>query len=364
MLALIFCSAGIYLLIQIGLAIGCFRIKNPQLAYNQDSHPFSLIIAAHNEEENLKKNLKNWLELDYSEYEVLVVLDRCSDESEEILKNFKAQYSHLRYLNIEELPEDWAGKKWALQKGIEASKHAFLAFTDADCELEEKYLLHLNALYTQGNEVILGQGLYKKESGFLNQFIRFETLYTAFQYLGSAKLGFPYMGVGRNLSYTKAFYLESQGLKEISSRISGDDDLLINKYARPQTTACMIGKGNRSFSEAKKDFKSWINQKLRHLSASPAYSLSSKIFLSAFHLSHTAFYLGLILFLIFDRTLCLFWASYIGRIGISWLIFLLVKKKLEDNSQLYLFPVLDLLYFIYNLSLVPIGLIQKRTAWS
>lgn len=172
------------------------------------------------------------------------------------------------------------------------------------------------------------------------------------------------MGVGRNLAYTKSFYLNNQGLKEISSRVSGDDDLLINKYANPQTTACMIGLGSRSFSEAKKDFRSWINQKLRHLSASPAYSFKSKIFLSAFHLSHSAFYLGLILFLIFDRTLWLFWASYIGRISISWLIFLSVKKKLEDNSQLYLFPVLDLLYFIYNLSLVPIGLIQKRTAWS
>ena len=238
------------------------------------------------------------------------------------------------------------------------------AFTDADCQLDKEYLLHINALYAQANELILGQGLYKKEPGFLNQFIRYETLYTAFQFLGAARLGIPYMGVGRNLSYTKAFYIETKGLKEISSRVSGDDDLLVNKYARPHKTACMIGEGSRSYSEAKKDFKSWINQKLRHLSASPAYSLKSKLFLSAFHLSHLLFYLALLFFLIFDRTLWLFWASYIGRISISWVIFLFVKKKLKDNSQLYLFPVLDLLYFIYNLSLVPIGLIQKRTAWS
>ena len=364
MLVLLLGSAGLYLLIQVALAVGCFRITKPDLHLIQEHHPISLIVAAHNEEDNLRKNLKNWLELDYSEYELIVVLDRCSDDSEEILKTYQAQYPHLRYLSIDKLPENWTGKKWALQKGIETSKNRALAFTDADCQLEKEYLLNLNAHYTQSNEVVLGQGLYIKETTFLNQFIRFETFYTAFQFMGAAKLGIPYMGVGRNLSYSKVFYEKNQGLKEISARVSGDDDLLINKYARPNKTACMIGKGSRSYSTAKKDFRSWISQKLRHLSASPAYSLKSKLFLSAFHLSHTAFYLGLLLFLIFDRTLWLFWASYIGRMSISWLIFLLMKKKLEDNSQLYLFPVLDLLYFIYNLSLVPIGLIQKRTAWS
>ena len=364
MLGLLLGSAGLYLLIQLALAISCFRIEKPNLNLYKDFYPLSLIIAARNEEGNLKQNLKNWLELEYPEYELIIVLDRCSDKSEKIVREFQAQYPHLRYLSIDKLPENWTGKKWALQKGIEASSKVAFAFTDADCQLEKDYLLHINALYSQANELILGQGLYNKEPGFLNQFIRFETLYTAFQYLGAARLGIPYMGVGRNLSYTKAFYLENQGLKEISSRVSGDDDLLINKYARPHKTACMIGQGSRSYSEAKKNFRPWINQKLRHLSASPAYSLKSKLFLSAFHLSHLLFYLTLLLFLIFDRTLWLFWASYIGRISISWLIFLLVKEKLEDNSQLYLFPVLDLLYFIYNLSLVPIGLIQKRTAWS
>lgn len=364
MLVLLLGSAGLYLLIQVALAIGCLRIKKPDPHLYQDYFPLSLIIAAHNEEQNLRKNLENWLRLDYSEYELIIVLDRCTDDSEEIIKTYQSQYPHLRYLSIDQLPENWTGKKWALQKGIEASKHAVFAFTDADCQLEKEHLLYLNAHYAQANELILGQGLYEKEAGFLNQFIRFETLYTAFQYMGAAKLGMPYMGVGRNLSYTKAFYEEHQGLKEISARVSGDDDLLINKYARPNRTACMIGKGSRSFSIPKKNFKSWISQKMRHLSASPAYSLKSKLFLSAFHLSHSLFYVGLLLFLIFDRTLWLFWASYIGRMSISWLIFLLMRKKLEDNSQLYLFPVLDLLYFIYNLSLVPIGLIQKRTAWS
>jgi hypothetical protein len=37
--------------------------------------------------------------------------------------------------------------------------------------------------------------------------IRFETLLTAMQYFSWAKVGHPYMGVGRNLTYKKEEFL-------------------------------------------------------------------------------------------------------------------------------------------------------------
>jgi hypothetical protein len=54
---------------------------------------------------------------------------------------------------------------------------------------------------------VLGYGGYEKiANSFLNKLIRFETL-LAMQYFSWAKVGHPYMGVGRNLTYKKEEFL-------------------------------------------------------------------------------------------------------------------------------------------------------------
>ena len=59
--------------------------------------------------------------------------------------------------------------------------------------------------FTKSKTIILGYGAYKtKKNSFVNLMIRFETLIAAIQYFSYAKLGSPYMAVGRNLAYTKS----------------------------------------------------------------------------------------------------------------------------------------------------------------
>jgi hypothetical protein len=65
----------------------------------------------------------------------------------------------------------------------------------------------------------------------LNRFIRFETVYSAVQYLSFALNGSPYMGVGRNLIYHKSLFAEANGFKSHEKIASGDDDLFINQVA-------------------------------------------------------------------------------------------------------------------------------------
>ena len=61
------------------------------------------------------------------------------------------------------------------------------------------------AEYTLLNDeksIVIGYGAYSKiNNSFLNKLIRFETLVTAVQYFSFAKVGIPFMGVGRNLAY-------------------------------------------------------------------------------------------------------------------------------------------------------------------
>ena len=75
--------------------------------------PVSVVICARNEMHNLERFLPLILEQDYPEYEVVVVNDASLDESEMLLSNLSARYSHLRYTSIPANEKFTHGKKLA-----------------------------------------------------------------------------------------------------------------------------------------------------------------------------------------------------------------------------------------------------------
>ena len=363
LLPLIWIAGILYIAMLLLLAFAWTKIRSPRHA-EASTHPLSVIIAARNEASNLAAKLPSILKQDYPDFEVILVLDRCTDGSLQLLQSFQKAHSHLRWVEITETPSGWAGKKWALTQGIKASRHECLVFTDADCRAEENWLSKASEHFSEGKELILGLGPYETYPGLLNRFIRWETFYAAFQYMGLARLGMPYMGVGRNLAYRKDFFEKNEGFEAFRERLSGDDDLLINAYAKGESTACMIAAGSRTFSEPKRSFGSWMRQKVRHISSSVRYSIFSQIILSAFHLSHMAFYGGLLLSLAWGETASLLLGLYLGRILPAWYIFSFIKQKTGEKNLVVWYPVLDFLIFIFNLSIVPLGLIARKPEWN
>src|SRR3546814_6078167 len=75
-----------------------------------------------------------------------------------------------------------------------------------------------------------------KRGGLLNAFIRYETFYTALNYLSFALSGMPYMGVGRNLSYKRSLFFRHKGFASHLHLRSGDDDLFVNRAASKENT--------------------------------------------------------------------------------------------------------------------------------
>ena len=76
----------------------------------------------------LKKHLPALLNHDYPEYEIVVVNDGSTDESDEVLKTFKNEYDHLYHTYIPEDVKYLSRKKLALTVGIKAAKHDILLF--------------------------------------------------------------------------------------------------------------------------------------------------------------------------------------------------------------------------------------------
>lgn len=92
----------------------------------------AIIIAVRNEERDLAAALESLCHLHYNNYRLVVINDRSTDATPEILSQFEKNYSHLTVLHIKELPNGWLGKNHALYKGFEVTHEEWMLFTDAD----------------------------------------------------------------------------------------------------------------------------------------------------------------------------------------------------------------------------------------
>jgi hypothetical protein len=97
--------------------------------------PMSVIVCAHNEERTIADCLDGLGELDYPDYEVIVVDDGSSDLTSEIASRFDVQL--IRTPN--------QGLSRARNTGIEASRGEIIAFTDADARPDTHWLKYLAA---------------------------------------------------------------------------------------------------------------------------------------------------------------------------------------------------------------------------
>ena len=323
--------------------------------------PISLVICAHEEAANLRRHLRSWLHLPYPAYEVVLVLDRCTDGSAAIAREIAAGHPRLRLVEVADTPAGWAPKKWALTQGIAAARHAHLAFTDADCAPEPGWLEQIGRHFAAGKALVLGLGLYHRYPGWLNRLVQWETAYAAWQYLGRAAAGAPYMAVGRNLAYTRAFFERAGGLAPWRAALSGDDDLLVNAQGPGTPTGLMVTPGSRTWSEPPRSWGAWLAQKTRHVSASRHYSRRSQAWLAAFHAGHGIFYLGLGIAALLGPTAGPVLALYLGYAAVNGLLIHRLRRQGGLAIPAF-FPILDFLFFVYNSTIVPTGLI-KAPSW-
>ncbi|MCQ2959394.1 MAG: glycosyltransferase [Bacteroidales bacterium] len=263
--------------------------------------PVSVIICAKNEEENLRKFLPLILEQKYSTYEVIVVNDSSEDDSEYVLNDFLEKYPNkLRVSTIKKDPIFSHGKKLAISIGIKAAKYNKMLFTDADCYPQSELWIHQMAQqFRDKKEIILGYGGFIPKPGFLDKLVRYDTYSIAVNYMAFAHAGIPYMGVGRNLGYTKNIYDQSSKFTSHYHIKSGDDDLFVSEVGNHDNTEIILSPESFTRSEQVSSFKRWKYQKMRHLTTSPNYKFIHKLLLCVEPFSREMFYLCTIIYCIF-----------------------------------------------------------------
>ena len=361
---LLFCAIiQLYFLLFVHLKLLKFHVEQvPETAHT----PLSVVICARNEAENLEAFLPAILTQNYPNFEVVVVNDRSWDATEQVLERLKLTYQHLKLVTVLESSKFLAGKKFAVTMGIKAAKYDWLVFTDADCEpASENWLMDMQEPASTQTEILLGYSPYQRKKGLLNALIRFETFFTALNYLSFALKNMPYMGVGRNMAYRKSLFFKNKGFAAHMHIPSGDDDLFVNAHATKSNTEIRINKQAQVWSVPNKTWSGYLKQKKRHFGAGKMYKPKHKFVLSLQIITQFLFYTSVIACLFFNKDAQLIASAvFVFFMLMKAFIYPKLLNKLSCESMRWWFPTLEiLLYFFLTINGLLGLFINKKVRW-
>jgi chlorobactene glucosyltransferase len=93
----------------------------------------SVIVPAKDEEANIGAALETILAQDYPNIEIIVVDDRSTDGTAEVVRRVAERDGRVRLVEVKELAAGWFGKPHAMHAGAREARGEWLLFVDADC---------------------------------------------------------------------------------------------------------------------------------------------------------------------------------------------------------------------------------------
>ncbi|MDR1356149.1 MAG: glycosyltransferase [Tannerellaceae bacterium] len=255
--------------------------------------PLSVVIYSNNESANLRENLPLWLGQDYPQYEVIVINDGSTDESDDVLKLFENEYPNLYHTFIPQESRYLSRRKLSLTIGIKAAKHDILLFTEAACRpLSDRWLASMARNYTGKTDITLGFCAYRTHKGFFHKLVAYDNLLSGVQAISATLARRPYSGDGRNLSYRKALFYEHKGYSHSLGLHAGDDDLFVNEFATGENTRVEYS-GDSITSVAPFDcFEAWREMKVSRAATRRYFKGDRTAFYRAERYSSAAFILS------------------------------------------------------------------------
>jgi 1,2-diacylglycerol 3-beta-glucosyltransferase len=184
----------------------------------------TIVIAARNEEENIGRCLESIAALTYPPrlLEVVVVDDRSTDATANIITTYVERYPHFRQLTAIPGTGQLRGKTNAVTQGIEASTGEIILFTDADCTVPSGWVEETVKYYTSPSiGIVAGFTALRPDNAFasmqaLDWFVLFSVA------AATVRLRYPVTAVGNNLSVRRSAYDAVGGYRKVPFSVTED----------------------------------------------------------------------------------------------------------------------------------------------
>ena len=312
----------------------------------------SVIICVKNESYYLQQFLQAILSQDYPDYEVILVNDNSKDESEGILREMQHYHKHLQIINVSTQFKSETDKRLALAVGIKSAKNDFVLLTDADCCPDSPNWIS-KIIHCQSNRksIVLGYCSYGHKKSLFNKLISFDVFYTAICYFSFALAKKPYMGMGKNILFSKKLFLENANYLSAYKVNAGGNDIMISDMAKDTSVAVSYEKNSQMTSFIPfESFSHWLKEKEKKQAAGKYYKFVNKFFLKLYGIIGFLFYVLLIILFVsaVNNIFCLILLTTICflRLLCQWLVFAKSCNKLNEKKLIKYIPLFDLFFVL------------------
>jgi glycosyltransferase involved in cell wall biosynthesis len=201
----------------------------------------SVVLAARDEEARIESTVRRLLAQSGVQMEVIVVDDRSTDRTGEILQRLSTEDARVRLKRVDVLPEGWLGKSHACHVGASKAAGDWILFTDADCWLKPDVIARALAVAARedADHVTLTPGVLPETPGAQAWHIAF--LMTVADWIAGVNRNRPkkYLGIGAFNFMRTAAYRECGGYEAL--RLTVLDDVKMGLLLR------RVGKRTRAF---------------------------------------------------------------------------------------------------------------------
>lgn len=169
----------------------------------------SVIVPAYNEEKYIGSCLSSLFNQTFPiDYEVLVVNDKSNDNTEQIVKIMQEENENLHLLN----KSSQEGVSMARNFGAQNSENDIVAFLDADCVANDKWLINTYDAIKRGSSSAIGPVVLKSYSS-ITQRAYFQPSHIVGQIFNKTNL--PICAAGNNCAFSKDFFESIGGYRNV-----------------------------------------------------------------------------------------------------------------------------------------------------
>lgn len=322
----------------------------------------TIIVSARNEEDNLPNLIPALVNQNYPHelLKLIVIDDRSTDSTAEILANFTKEISNLTIITINETPDGWAPKKWALNTAINTIKTKIILQTDADCIPHQEWAKTMVLPFSNpAIGFVSGPAPLTNKTSLTDSLYELDSLAQDAFSAGGFSQGIVFSCTGRNMGFSKQAFDDVNGYENVSHFISGDDDLLLHKITEHPSYQAQFVLSKKAVvdSPPPSSLVQFVHQRLRFASKGFSYysiktSTSLKVVLPFLYVANVIALLSLFSFI---ETAHFYWMW-------PWII-----KSLVDGIITYTFyhaidrrwslGTISLLSLIHPLYIVTFGIL-------
>lgn len=266
---------GIYALLILILYNGFLNVKLFKSEESVAATKFSVIIPFRNEADNLPQLLQSLALLDYPNdlFEVCLVNDASTDNSVEIINNFKQRATfNIKLIDNQQFYK--SPKKDAVTTGINQTHFEWIVTTDADCMVPPKWLSLFNSFIACNKvDFIASAVAYNTKNSFFDAFQALDFLSLQGTTIGAFGIKKAFMCNGANLTYKRSVFAEINGFEGNTNLASGDDVFLLQKVIQQKKFKIKYLKSRAHIVKTfpVKTVKDLLSQRIRWASKTKAY---------------------------------------------------------------------------------------------